>query len=58
MEISPSADPILPAVQMAVQKLVLDTTKNDGTGLISLIASGPAGSTNLPTQGHYVDARA
>jgi len=58
MEISPSADPILPAVQMAVQKLVLDTTKNDGTGLISLIASGPAGSTNLSTQGHYVDARA
>jgi len=43
---------------MAVQKLVLDTTKNDGTGLISLIASGPAGSTNLSTQGHYVDARA
>jgi hypothetical protein len=43
---------------MAVQKLVLDTTKNDGIGLISLIASGPAGSTNLPTQGHYVDARA
>jgi len=43
---------------MAVQKLVLDTTKNDGTGLISLIASGPAGSTNLLTQGHYIDARA
>ena len=43
---------------MAVQKLVLDTTKSDGTGLISLIASGPAGSTNLRTQGHYVDARA
>jgi len=58
MEISNSPDPVGPAVQMAVQKLVLDTTKNDGTGLISLIASGPAGSTNLSTQGHYVDARA
>jgi hypothetical protein len=58
MDISNSGPQIGSVVEMAVQKLVLDTTKNDGIGLISLIASGPAGSTNLPTQGHYVDARA
>ena len=57
MDISNSGSQIGAVVEMAVQKLVLDTTKADGTGLISLIASGPAGSTNLPTQGHFVDAR-
>jgi len=59
MEISPSADPIVPAVGMAVQKLMLDTTKADGAGLVNLIVSAPpAGSVNAPTQGHYIDARA
>jgi hypothetical protein len=58
MEISNASDPVGPAVQMAVQKLVLDTTKNDGQGLLGLIASAPAGSTNSASQGHFVDARA
>ena len=58
MEITSSPDPIGPAVGMAVQKLMLDTTKNDGAGLIDLIAAVPSGSTNSPTQGRHVDARA
>jgi hypothetical protein len=58
MEISSSADQIGPAVQMAVQKMVLDATKNDGQGLLGLIASASPRSANSPTQGHFVDARA
>ena len=58
MEISTSPDPIGPKVQMAVQKLMLDTTKSDGQGLVSMIASAPAGSTNSASQGRFLDARA
>jgi hypothetical protein len=58
MEITNPAAPIAPAVAMAVQKLMLDTTKNDGAGLVNMIASAPVGSTNSPTQGRFVDARA
>jgi hypothetical protein len=58
MEISNSDSQIGPAVGMAVQKLVLDTTKNDGQGLLGMIAAAPAGSPNSPSQGHHVDARA
>ena len=43
---------------MAVQKLMLDTTKNDGVGLVGLIASAPASSSHSPTQGRFLDARA
>ena len=59
MEISTSADSLVPAVGMAVQKLMLDTTKADGAGLVNLIVSAPpAGSVNAPSQGNFVDARA
>ena len=59
MEISSSPDPAIgPAVGMAVQKLVLDTTKADSTGLLGMLAAAPAGSTNSASQGHYLDVRA
>jgi len=58
MEISTSPDSIGPAVGLAVQKLVLDSTKSDGAGIVGLIASAPAGSTNSATQGRFLDARA
>ena len=58
MEITTSPDPIGPAVGMAVQKLMLDTTKTDGAGLVNLIVSAPTGSVNSPSQGLHVDARA
>jgi len=58
MVIPSSPDSIGPAVGIAVQKLVLDSTKTDGAGLTNLIASAPAGSTNSPTQGRFLDARA
>jgi len=58
MEIATSPDPIGPAVGVAVQKLMLDTTNADGAGLVNLIVSAPAGSVNSPSQGHHVDARA
>jgi len=37
---------------------MLDTTKADGAGIVGLIASAAAGSTNSPTQGRFLDARA
>ena len=58
MEIATSPDAIGPAVGVAVQKLMLDTTKADGAGLVNLIVSAPAGSVNSPSQGRHVDARA
>ena len=58
MEISSTPDSIGPAVGMAVQKLMLDMTKADGAGIVGLITSAPAGSTNSPTQGRFLDARA
>jgi hypothetical protein len=58
MDMSTSLDPIGPKVQMAVQRLVLDTTKADGLGLIGMLAATPAGSTNSATQGRFLDARA
>jgi hypothetical protein len=41
-----------------VQRLVLDTTKADGLGLIGMLAAAPAGSTNSAAQGRFLDARA
>lgn len=58
MEISNSVLPIGPAVGMAVQKMMLDSTKTDGAGLIRLMVSGPSMSTNSPTQGRFLDVRA
>jgi len=58
MEISTSPSPIGPAVGIAVQRLVLDTTKADGAGLLGMLAAAPAGSTNSPSQGLFLDARA
>jgi hypothetical protein len=58
MEISPSQ--LGSAVQLAVQKNVLEHVKAQGAGLLGLIASAPtpAGSVNLPHQGQLLDVRA
>ncbi len=55
MEISNSPSSLGPAVGMAVQKQMLDSMRTQGAGIVDLIASG---STNSPTQGRFLDARA
>jgi hypothetical protein len=48
------------AVEVAVQKQMLDHVSAQGAALVSLIASAPtpSGSVNLPHQGQNLDVRA
>jgi hypothetical protein len=58
VEISNSAAAALgPAVDLAVQKQMLDQMRTQGADLVGLIATTPAGSVNSPTQGRFLDVR-
>ena len=50
------------AIQVAVQKQMLDALKQQGAGITQMISSAStptaAGSTNSPSQGNFVDALA
>jgi hypothetical protein len=58
MEISNYAASVGLAVQVAVQKQMLDQMKTQGADVVKLIASASPGSANSPTQGRFVDAQA
>lgn len=48
------------AVQVALQKQMLDQMQVQGAGVVNMLATAPtaAASVNSPTQGHFVDALA
>jgi hypothetical protein len=54
-----SASQLGAAVQVAVQKNVLDHVKAQGASVAALIAAAPmpAGSVNSPSQGQHLDVR-
>ena len=58
MDISGPNPGIATAIQVAVQKQMLDGLKAQGAGVVSMIASSPqpSGSVNAPGQGQHVDA--
>ncbi len=58
MDISGPDPSLATAVQVAVQKQMLDGLKAQGAGVVSMIASapGPSGSVNSPSQGKHIDA--
>ncbi len=46
------------AIQVAVQKLMLDALKANGSVVTSMANAAPAGSVNSPSQGTNIDALA
>jgi len=58
MDISGPDPSVATAIQVAVQKQMLDGLKAQGAGIVSMMASSPtpSGSVNSPTQGQHVDA--
>jgi hypothetical protein len=44
------------ALEVATQARTLDDIRAQGVALQQLIASAPAGSVNLPSQGRHLDA--
>ena len=54
-----SATQLGAAVQVAIQKQMLDALKTQGGSELQLLASAaPQPSVNAPSQGHFVDALA
>jgi hypothetical protein len=56
MDVSGPDPSLASAIQFAVQKQMLDGMKAQAAGVVSMIASAPKPSANLPGQGTHIDA--